>query len=280
MLESGPSESSSEGENDLDGTGTSAVATSDKRKSGGVLKADTNTIESGLMRKQNVLGTTSPTSITTIAERALKVKLRLPSHTQQVQQQTSESSTSSPSSFNNAVNNITSSKLPEANSIVESQQKVAAPKLGNPSTNPSTLESGGTCTDAKTKVVEPKLPKLILSMREKKVKLAQESAAAASNKSQKVSGQAASGLNASGDRKKERKLPTSEDEGSDSEDVDEEEEDDMDEVGDDDLEDEEDDEEDVEDEDLDEADDDDDEEMVKISLSDHEAVTSTMHIWA
>ena len=45
MLESGPSESSSEGENDLESTIASAVATSDKRKNRGPSKAETNTVE-------------------------------------------------------------------------------------------------------------------------------------------------------------------------------------------------------------------------------------------
>ena len=243
MLESGPSESSSEGENDLDGSGATAAATSDKRKSGGVL----NTIASGLVRNQ------SASSVTSNVERALKVKLRLPSTPQQVQQQqTGESYSSSPSLLNNAVNHISSSNLPETNSIGDSNQS------GKTSTNTNSSSNERIFPETKTKVVEPKLPKLILSMREKKVKLSQESAAAASTKSQKVLSQTLSSVSTRGDRKKERKITTSEDEGSDSEEVEEDD-------GGDDYHptDEEEDEEDIDDE----PDDDDDEEALKIATA-------------
>lgn len=203
MLESGPSESSSEGENDLDGSGATAAATSDKRKSGGVL----NAIASGLVRNQTA------SSLTSNVERALKVKLRLPSTPQQVQQQQKgDSSSSSPSLLNNAVNHISSSNLPETNSIADSNQS------GKTNTNTSNERI---FTETKTKVVEPKLPKLILSMRGQKVKVSQESVASASNKSQKESSQTLSSVSVRGDRKKERKPTTSEDEGTDSEEVEE-----------------------------------------------------------
>lgn len=231
MLESGPSESSSEGEAD-------GEATSDKKKSGGVI----NPIIGG-------------------SERALKVKLRLPTNPQ-VQQQTTETSFSSTSAVNNDVNEIPSSSIPDEDSIVDSKQKMAEPILGCTSKSTTSSERLGTLSDPKTKVIEPKLPKLILSMREKKVKLAQESEAAASNKSQKVSSHTRSSLNSVGDRKKERKIATSEDEGSDSEDV--EDDDGGDEYH---PTDEEEDEEDVEDEDIDEQDDDDDEEALKIATA-------------
>ena len=242
MLESGPSESSSEGENDLDGSGAYAAAHSDKRKSVGVL----NTIASGLVRNQ------SASTLTTNAERALKVKLRLPSTPQQTQQQAGESPSSSAALPNNAVNNISSSKLPDTNSIGDSNQLVKS------STNTNSSSKERIFTETKTKVVEPKLPKLILSMREKKVKLAQESAAAASTKSQKVSPQTLSSVSGRSDRKKERKLATSDDEGSDSEEVEEDD-------GGDDYHptDEEEDEEDNDDD----PDDDDDEEALKIATA-------------
>merc|ERR1719361_624931 len=101
-MESGPSESSSEGENDLDGSGTSAGATGDKRKSGGVLSTISG---SGFAKNQPSSNSSSN------AERALKVKLKLPSSSQQqVSQQPGESPVSSPLNVNNAVNNVSSSK--------------------------------------------------------------------------------------------------------------------------------------------------------------------------
>ena len=231
MLESGPSESSSESEAD-------GEATSDKKKSGGVL----NPIIGG-------------------SDRALKVKLRLPTNPQ-VQQQTSETSFSSTSVVNNAVNEIPSLITHEENSVVDSKQNMVEPKLGSTSKSVTSSERLGTLSDPKTKVIEPKLPKLILSMREKKVKMAQESEAATSNKSQKVSSHTRSSRNSSGDRKKEKKIATSEDEGSDSEYA--EDDDGGDEYH---PTDEEEDEEDVEDEEIDEQDDDDDEEALKIATA-------------
>ena len=226
MLESGPSESSSEGEAEGD-------ATSDKKKSGIVLNP-----------------------ITGSSERALKVKLRLPS-APQVQQQTSESST-----LNNAVSDIPLSNTVEDNSVNDSKQKKVETILGSTSKNTIISERLGAASDSKTKVIEPKLPKLILSMREKKVKLAQESAAA-SIKSQKVSSQARSSLGRSSDRKKDRKTTNSDEDGSDSEDVEDDDE------GEDyhPTDEEDDDEDDIEDEEIEEQDDDDDEEALKIATA-------------
>ena len=232
MLESGPSESSSEGEAD-------GEATSDKKKSGSVLNS--------------IIGS---------SDRALKVKIRLPTNPQ-TQQQTSETSHSSSSSPNAVVNvnDKSISNLAEENTSVDAKQKTAEPTIGSTSKNTPSNERLGGLSDPKTKVIEPKLPKLILSMREKKVKLEQESADAASNKSQKVSPQTRSSLIRSGNRKKARKLTTSEDEGSDSDDVEDDGGDDYHPT------DEEEDEEDIENEDFDEQDDDDDEEALKIATA-------------
>ena len=222
MLESGPSESSSEGE-------AEGEATSDKKKSGSVVSP--------------VIGN---------SDGALKVKLRLPS-APQIQQQTNESST-----LNNSANDISISNPVEQNSGVEPKQKKVEPALGSTSKNTSISERLGTVSDPKTKVIEPKLPKLILSMREKKVKLAQESAAA-STKSQKVSPQTRSSLGRSSNRKTERKTSNSDEDASDSEDVED------DEGGEDyhptDEED------DIDDEDIDEQEDEDDEEALKIATT-------------
>ena len=251
MLESGPSESSSEGENDLDGSGH--TPTSDKRKGGSVL----NSIASGSVRNQS-------TVIASNAERALKVKLRLSSNPQEVHQHTTDESSSSSSNslINNAVNSIPSSKIPDLNSISDSKQKLTEPISKTSSTNSSGSERLGTFPETKTKVVEPKLPKLILSMREKKVKLSQESAAAVSNKSQKISTTTNANHNTRVNRKKQRKPTTSEDEGTDSEGIDEDD-------GGDDYHptDEEEDEDDVEDEDLDEPDEEDEDEALKIATA-------------
>ena len=254
MMESGPSESSSEGENDVDGT--SAGATGDKRKSGGVFSTISG---SGFAKNQHSSNSSSN------AERALKVKLKLPSSSQ-VSQQAGESSVSSPLHVNNAVNNASSSKQLDTPHNSDNKKRATEPISEHSSTNSSGSERVGSLSEAKTKAVEPKLPKLILSVREKKVKLAQESAAAASSKPQGASlPHSLSSFKTIGDRKKARKLTTSDDEGSESEDIE-------DDDGGDDYhptdEEEEEEEEDVEDEDLDEPDlDDDDDEALEIATA-------------
>ena len=256
MMESGPSESSSEGENDVDGSGTSAGATGDKRKSGGVFSTISG---SGFVKNQ--LSSNSSSN----AERALKVKLKLPSSSQ-VSQQLGESSVSSPLNVNNAVNNVSSSKQLDTPHNSDNKKRATEPISEHSSTNSSGSERVGGLSEAKTKAVEPKLPKLILSVREKKVKLAQESAAAASSKPHGASlPHSLSSFKTIGDRKKARKLTTSDDEGSESEDIE-------DDDGGDDYhptdEEEDEEEEDVEDEDLDEPDlDDDDDEALEIATA-------------
>ena len=258
MMESGPSESSSEGENDVDGSGTSAGATGDKRKSGGVFSTISG---SGFAKNQHSSNSSSN------AERALKVKLKLPSSSQQqVSQQPGESSVSSPLNVNNAVNNVSSSKQLDTPHNSDNKKRAIEPISEHSNTNSSGSERVGSLSEAKTKAVEPKLPKLILSVREKKVKLAQESAAAASSKPHGASlPHSLSSFKTIGDRKKARKLTTSDDEGSESEDIE-------DDDGGDDYhptdEEEEEEEEDVEDEDLDEPDlDDDDDEALEIATA-------------
>ena len=193
------------------------------------------------------------------------MKLKLPSSSQ-VSQQAGESSVSSPLHVNNAVNNASSSKQLDTPHNSDNKKRATEPISEHSSTNSSGSERVGGLSEAKTKAVEPKLPKLILSVREKKVKLAQESAAAASSKPQGASlPHSLSSFKTIGDRKKARKLTTSDDEGSESEDIE-------DDDGGDDYhptdEEEEEEEEDVEDEDLDEPDlDDDDDEALEIATA-------------